>query len=129
MQDRLMYVELKSGYQDNGPAWIGRAYFSKSGRTVYFNGLALQRSGGQGGSGNHFDPTTGEEYWVSGIKKKGRDRHSSGSGKVMIDRNVVGEYLKLIGRESLEHSRFEVCDDFVETDVAEFHRLENSGTA
>lgn len=25
MKDRLIYIELKSGYSDNGPAWIGIA--------------------------------------------------------------------------------------------------------
>jgi hypothetical protein len=125
MQDRLMYVELKTGYRDNGPAWIGRARFSKSGRTVYFNGLALARLGGQGISGNHFDIKTREEYWISGVKKDGRDRHSCGGGKVMIDRNVVDEYLQLIDSDTLDMSRFELRDDFVETNAAELHRLEN----
>jgi hypothetical protein len=31
-----MYIELKTGYQDNGPAWIGRVKFSKTGQTIYF---------------------------------------------------------------------------------------------
>jgi hypothetical protein len=36
MKDRIMYVELKSGFSDDGPAWIGKVKFSKSGQTVYF---------------------------------------------------------------------------------------------
>jgi len=33
----ILYIELKTGYSDNGPAWIGRVRYSKSGRTIYFN--------------------------------------------------------------------------------------------
>jgi hypothetical protein len=91
-----MYVELKSGYNDDGPAWIGRAYFSKTGRTVYFHGKTLQHVGG-GGFYNHVDVDTGEEYWISGVKKNRQDRHWAGSGPVEIDPDVREEYLKLIG--------------------------------
>ena len=59
----------------NGPAWIARVKLSKSGRIVYFNGKALKRAIGGGISGNHVDLQTGEEYWVSGVKKDGLDRH------------------------------------------------------
>jgi hypothetical protein len=38
----IRYVELKSGYHDDGPAWIARVLVSKPGRTVYFNGKALK---------------------------------------------------------------------------------------
>ncbi len=34
----LRYIELKTGYNDNGPAWIGRVKLSGSGKTIYFNG-------------------------------------------------------------------------------------------
>ena len=33
----LKYIELKSGYADDGPAWIGNVKESKSGETIYFN--------------------------------------------------------------------------------------------
>ena len=39
----LRYVELKSGYSDNGPAWIGYVQMSRTAETVYFNGRALRR--------------------------------------------------------------------------------------
>jgi hypothetical protein len=38
----LKYLELKSGYSDDGPAWIAKVGVSKSGRTVYFQGKALK---------------------------------------------------------------------------------------
>ena len=33
----LMYIELKTGYSDGGPAWIGYVKTSKSKKTIYFN--------------------------------------------------------------------------------------------
>jgi len=120
-----MYVECKTGLNDDGPAWIGRVTFSKSGHTVYFNGMALRRNGGQGIAGNYRDVLTGEEYWVSGVKKDGEDRHWAGTGKVQIDANVVAEYLAIIGRDMLDATRLAVCHDIVETDVRKFHEIEN----
>ena len=93
-----MYVELKSGYSDDGPAWIGRVEFSKSGQSVYYRGKTLQRSGGQGVKGNFFDVETGEEYWVSGPKKNRQDRHKAGSGVVEIDEDVREQYFAVIGK-------------------------------
>jgi hypothetical protein len=42
IKSELKYIELKPGYSDNGPAWIGKVEFSKSGKTVYFNGHAFK---------------------------------------------------------------------------------------
>ena len=33
---------------------------------------------------NYFDAETGDEYWISGPKKNGQDRHSAGGGPVAI---------------------------------------------
>ena len=101
MNKELIYVELKSGYSDNGPAWIGFRGTSKSGSTIYFNGLAFQRKKLRGFSGNYFETESGDEYWISGVKKKGGDRHWAGSGKIIIDKNAVDEYLALTGLSSL----------------------------
>ena len=92
---RIMYIELKTGYGDNGPAWIGRVSFSKSGQTVYYRGKTLRTARGRGISGNFVDVTTGEEYWISGIKRDASDRHWAGSGRVQIDADVRDEYLAL----------------------------------
>ena len=40
----LHYIELRTGYRDNVPAWIGRVRMSRSGQTVYFNGKAFKRT-------------------------------------------------------------------------------------
>lgn len=96
MADRVMYVELKTGYSDNGPAWIGRVRMSKSGRTLYYRGLTLRRIRGGGVGGNHVDVETGDEYWVSGVKRNREDRHWAGSGRVDIDPEVEEEYRRLV---------------------------------
>lgn len=109
----LRYIELKSGYNDDGPAWIGYVKFSKSGKTLYFNGHAFQRC--HGTFANYYDLETDEEYWISGLKKNTCDRHWAGHGKVSIDRRAVDEYLTYIGEKSLNPSRYDVVtlvDDF-----------------
>lgn len=87
---QIMYVELKSGHADDGPAWIARIRSTKSRRGIYFRDRLLLR--GNGVSGNYFDEETGEQYWVSGVKKNGEDRHPNGSGAVQIDEDVREEY-------------------------------------
>lgn len=91
-----MYVELKSGFGDNGPASIGWVDFSKSGRSIYWRGHRLERLRGGGVRGNFFDVDTGDEYWVSGVKKNGQDRHWAGSGPVDFDPDAVEEYRRLL---------------------------------
>jgi hypothetical protein len=108
MKDRILYVELKSGYGDSGPAWIGKARQSKSGRTLYFDGKAFQSLNGTGTQGNYVDIETGEEYWISGVKKNQQDRHWAGSGTVMIDEAVVKDYLSFVGLKTLDPRRFEI---------------------
>ncbi len=121
----LRYIELKTGYADNGPAWIARVKLSKSGRTVYFGTKALKRSNKGGILGNHFDLVTGEEYWVSGVKKTGQDRHWAGSGTIRIEATAVAQYLRAIGAAVLDSSRFEIIPDLEEPDPSKFVALEN----
>ena len=119
----LKYIELKTGYNDNGPAWIGRVKLSKSGRTVYFNGRALKR--GAWGAGNYIDLITGEVFWISGVKRNSEDRHWAGSGKVLLEAAAVEEYLAIVGRTELDKSRFEVTHEIRETDPTDFAEAEN----
>lgn len=100
MRTELTYVELKSGYNDNGPAWIGQGMYNRTGLTLYFNGRVFKK-GPAGSEGNYFDLETGEHYWISGVKKKGGDRHWAGSGAIAIDEAVVEAYLELRGLISL----------------------------
>jgi hypothetical protein len=120
----LRYIELKTGHSDDGPAWIARVGLSRSGRTVYFNGKALRR--GAGAAGNHVDIRTDEEYWVSGVKKDGVDRHGAGSGRIAIEASTVAEYLMLVDRSELDRSRFDVVADRPATDPSTFDDVEHA---
>ena len=119
----LKYIELKSGYGDSGPAWIARVRQSRSGRTIYFDGRALKRGGGDGG--NFFDAQTGQFFWVSGVKRDGQDRHWAGSGKVLIEAAAVEEYLAWIGARELDPHLI-VTREIRVTDPADFVARENA---
>jgi hypothetical protein len=124
----LRYIELKSGYGDNGPAWIGHVTSSKTGRTLYFNGRGLLKLKGQrlaDSGGNYVDVETGEAFWVSGVKKNGEDRHWAGSGKVLVEAAALTEYLKTVRATSLDKSRYEVIDAIRQTDIDRLSRLAN----
>ena len=97
----LMYIELKSGYSDNGPAWIGYVAASKTKKTIYFDDHAFQKY--NGGSSNYYDIETGEDYWITGVKTRESNRHWAGSGKIMVDDRAVDRLLELIGEDTLPH--------------------------
>jgi len=125
----LKYIELKSGYSDNGPAWIGYVNESKSGRTLYFNGRGLMKLKGQRrgeSGGNCIDMETGESFWVSGVKLNGKDRHRAGSGKVLIEATAVAEYLETIKTKMLDTSRCEITNSIRQTDIVRLSQLANS---
>ncbi len=108
MIHRLMYIERKTGYSDDGPAWIGYVKTSKSKKTIYFNDHAFQKYIGT--YSNYIDIENGDEYWISGCKKRESNRHWAGHGKIMIDRRAIDEYLSLIGEKQLPLNLFEVID-------------------
>ena len=92
---RIMYIELKSGHRDSGPARIGRVSFSKTGRTIYYGDQQFLAIGGSGISGNYIDIETRDEYWIPGPKKDGTDRHWAGGGTVYVDKDVADEYWRM----------------------------------
>ena len=104
----IKYIELKTGWSDDGPAWIGHMKESKSGATLYFNDRAFQRC--RASAGNYVDIETGEVYWISGIKKNGADRHWAGHGKAFIDRRLVSEYCAITGQKELDPQRYDIVD-------------------
>ncbi|MBZ5525119.1 MAG: hypothetical protein LAP21_23075 [Acidobacteriia bacterium] len=125
----LRYIELKSGYSDNGPAWIAYVQQSKTGRTLYFNGRGLMKLKGQrrgDSGGNYIDMETGESFWVSGVKMNGKDRHWAGSGKVLMEAVAVAEYLETIRAKTLDTSRCEVTNSIRQTDIERLSQLANS---
>ena len=85
-QPPVMYVEQKTdgnrSLHHRGPAVIGEVTFSKTGKTIYFRGKTFHRIKGGGVSGNYQCAEDGNEYWISGVKKRGSNRHVFGSGAV-----------------------------------------------
>ena len=92
-ESRVMYIENKDGDIDGISARIGWVKFSKSGKSVYYRDRMLLR--GQGVKGNHFDEETGEEYWVSGIKKQGSNAHWAEKTEFKIDEDALEEYERI----------------------------------
>lgn len=125
MKSEIKYIELKTGYNDNGPAWIGLVSFSKTGRTIYFNGKAFQSLNGNGISGNYYEIESGDEYWISGVKKNQNDRHIFGSGKINIESKVLAEYLKIINQKSLKERDYTILDLDNEIPLIQINQIEN----
>jgi hypothetical protein len=121
----LKYIEKCTGTNHNGPAWIAHVQTSKSGRTVYFNGHAFQRTARAQHQGDHFDVENGEAYWISGIKTRGSNRHWAGSGLILVEESAVPELLELLGQPSLDTSRFRITPDLPRTDPKKFTALLN----
>ncbi len=88
---RIMYIERKEETL-NGPARIGRVTFSKTRRSVTYQGREFQKSG-SGNKWNHFDTESGDHYWISGPRRDGKDRlYPQSSQPVEIDNDVLEEY-------------------------------------
>lgn len=128
MESAIRYIELKTGFSDRGPAWIGKVEFSKSKQTIYFNGKAFKKMTGTGFAyseyANYYDLEEAQGYWISGIKKNGQDRHWAGGGKIKIDRKIVNEYLALVDFDTLDPNKYELVD-ILPTDKSKFNDLEN----
>ncbi len=87
-----MYVENKEGGIDGFRARIGWVSFSKTGRTLYYRNRSLARIKGGGVFGNYFCEETHDEYWISGVKKKGSNVHWAESVSLHIDEDARDEY-------------------------------------
>jgi len=93
-----MYIENKAGGL-TGPARIGRVTYSKTGKTIYYNGRTFQSLKGSGFKSNFFCVETGEEYWISGPKRRGDDQLYSQAGGVPIDVDAREEYWVVIRKQ------------------------------
>jgi hypothetical protein len=94
----IMYVERKAG-KLTGPARIGRVTFSKTGRTIYYGGRQFRSLKGRAFKANYFDVKTGEEYWISGPRRDGRDRLYGERIPIEIDEDAREEYWTRIRRQ------------------------------
>ena len=90
-----MYIEFK-GEELIGTARIGQVSFSKSMKSIHYNGKTFQTLKGRGFKANYFDIDTGEYYWISGCKKDGRDRLYGERLPIHIDENIQEEYWTVI---------------------------------
>jgi hypothetical protein len=89
-----MYIECKA--ELNGCGRIGRVSFSKTGKTIYYDGKSFQSlKGGGYNKANYYDIESGEMYWISGPKRLGSDRLYGQPG-VTIDEDVREEYWTVI---------------------------------
>jgi hypothetical protein len=106
---RIMYIENKTagppGLQGfMGPARIGRVTFSKSGKSIYYNGRTLFSVGKSGYKYNYVDEENRDEYWVSGPRRDGEDG-LYGYRATPIDEDVREEYWTTIRRQPEKKNR------------------------
>lgn len=125
MKSEIKYIELKTGYSDNGPAWIGMVSFSKTGKTLYFDGKAFQSLNGNGVSGNYYEIESDDEYWISGVKKNKNDRHLFGSGKIHVEKRVLSEYLQIINQTNLQEKDYDIIEVEETIPIARINEIEN----
>ena len=90
-KSRIMYIEDKSGGLV-GAARIGRVYFSKTGKSLYYNGKTFRSLKGAGFKANYFETQTLNHYWISGPRRDQDDRLYGGFDGVEIDDDVRLEY-------------------------------------
>jgi hypothetical protein len=125
MRTEIKYIELVNGFSHDGPAWIGLVSFSKSGKTVYFDGKAFQRVGSDRTAGNFYDIESGDEYWISGTKKDMSDRHKFGGGKILVEKRILNEYLLTIGKSELPKTNFALTEVNIEIPIERINEIEN----
>ena len=94
-RSKIMYIEDKSEGLE-GSARIGRVYFSKTGKTLYYRGLKFQSLKGSGFKANFFEVDTGKHYWISGPRKDQNDRLYGGNKDVEIDSDIYEEYMQYL---------------------------------
>lgn len=90
-RSRLMSIEDKSQGLE-GPARIGRVYFSKIGKTLYYRGRKFQSLKGSGFKAKYFEVGSSDHFWISGPRKDRHDRLYGGNRGVEIDDDVRHEY-------------------------------------
>jgi hypothetical protein len=82
-----MFIDCKTGAM-KGSGRIGRVEFSQTGRTLYYRGKTFKPV--RGYKYNYVDAESGEEYWISGCKKRGGD--TLYGGIILIDDDVREQY-------------------------------------
>src|SRR5258707_10232242 len=88
---RVMYIERKAGSL-TGQARIGRVTFNRTGRTIFYRDQVFHRIVGGGFKSNYYEEATGEDYWISGCKRRGGDQLYATNVPIEIDEDVRVEY-------------------------------------
>ena len=102
MPPRIMYIEPGGGLARTGGR-IGRVHFSKSGRTLKYDGQCFQSLSGTGYKANYFNVATGEWFWICGPRRDGRD--ALYSMVVEVDEDVRDDYwLDIRSSPELKHT-------------------------
>lgn len=88
-RQEIMYIEDKSkGIY--GPARIGRVTYSKTGKSLTYQGKEFESLKGHGFKANYFEVESGDRYWISGCHRDGGD--ALYSTIVDVDEDVRQEY-------------------------------------
>jgi hypothetical protein len=90
LKKRVMYMENKS----TGEARIGWVSFSKTGLSIYYKDKTFKRLKTRGVLGNYYCEETDDEYWISGIKKRGSNALYEPI-TLHIDEDALQEYKKI----------------------------------
>jgi hypothetical protein len=72
MKSRIMYIEPGGGIEAF-EGRIGRVTFSKTTKTLRYDGRNFQSLNGRGFKENYYDVESGEWYWISGPRRDGND--------------------------------------------------------
>lgn len=86
-----MYIERKAGGLA-GESRIGRVRSNQTSRTLFYRDQVFRRIVGGGFKSNYYEEATGEDYWISGCKRRGGDQLYATNVPIEIDDDVRIEY-------------------------------------
>ena len=104
MKSRIMYIERKAGAV-TGSARIGRVTFNRTGKTIYYGNQVFHRIVGGSFKSNYIEESTGEDYWISGCKRRGGDSLYVSAVPIEIDEDAREEYWAMIRNLPAERGR------------------------
>ena len=93
MKPDIMYIEPGGGLAGEGGR-IGRVTYSKTGKTIYYDGCRFRSLKGYGYKENYYDVDSGEWYWISGPRRDANDALYPMT--IEIDDDVREEYWRKI---------------------------------
>ena len=76
---------------------------------------------------NNFDLMSGEDYWVSGVKKNGSNRHWNGGGPIYIEKSLVEWYEAYVHQK--DFNGLIETPDLAKLDISKFNAIENARIA